>query len=179
MSITLPDGWESWNNSPIVLFHGTLASAAESVADRVDLSFGNSETDFGRGFYTTTLFSQAVEWAETKAVNSPGDENPAVVRVELNRHALSQLHHIAFVRGAKDAEDFWRFVFHCREGLPHMLESESNYDVVYGPVAAVWEDPPRREVFPNFDQISFHTSDAAAMLNTSSLCVKGVIRDWR
>jgi len=179
VELQLPEGWIGWDNSPIVLFHGTLLSSVASIVSNVDITRGEADTDFGRGFYTSTLLSQAIDWAERKAITAPILEEPAVVRLKVNRLALSRLTHLGFVRGARDAEDFWRFVFHCRQERPHILQSESYYDVVYGPVAEVWDDPPHRSVFPHFDQISFHTSESQVLLNNGLYCEKEIIDDWR
>jgi hypothetical protein len=170
----LPKGWTPWDNSPIVLFHGTLSSSAGSILAAVDVEKGEDRKDFGRGFYTTTLRSQAVEWAERKAITAQSAK-PSVVRLTLERGALSKLDHLGFVRGGYDAIDYWRFVFHCRQGNSHFIDQTVYYDVVYGPVAEIWVDPPHRRVFPRFDQISFHTARAQTILNDIATCRKEVI----
>ncbi len=44
-----------WNNPKIELFHGTVHDAAAAIKrDGVDPARGRPNTDFGRGFYTTT-----------------------------------------------------------------------------------------------------------------------------
>lgn len=58
--------WPDWNNPEIVLYHGTLQEHTQTIrANGVDTSLGRPNTDFGRGFYTTTRLAQAEEWAET------------------------------------------------------------------------------------------------------------------
>jgi hypothetical protein len=175
VELQLPHGWNEWDNSPIVLFHGTTASGAASILSAIDVAIGEPDKDFGRGFYTTTLRSQASEWAERKAITSRVEQLPAIVKLTLDRVALSGLNHLGFVRKGYDAVDFWRFVFHCRQEGSHIPDQESYYDVVYGPVAEIWFDPPHRSTFPRFDQISFHTVKAQTLLNDSMLCQKELI----
>ncbi len=175
MELQLPKGWTEWDNSPIILFHGTTAPAAASILKGVDVSMGNSDCDFGRGFYTTTLYSQALDWAARQAVSKPVVGRPAIVKLTLDRNALSQLNHLGFVRKGQDAVDYWRFVFNCRQERSHKVDLGEYYDVVYGPVAEIWSDPARRSTFPRFDQISFHTPHAQALLNDDVRCQKEIV----
>lgn len=46
---------------PHVLFHGT-----PEKFDQVDIDKSRDKTDFGKGFYLTTILEQAVEWAGMK-----------------------------------------------------------------------------------------------------------------
>ncbi|MBR6914005.1 MAG: DUF3990 domain-containing protein, partial [Treponema sp.] len=46
------------NTSRLVLFHGS-----DTLFDEIDLSKSHDYRDFGKGFYTTVLESQAKEWA--------------------------------------------------------------------------------------------------------------------
>ncbi len=132
---------------------------------------GRGGTDFGPGFYTTTLEAQAKSWAWLLAAQSAvGGVVPpaAVVRLEVDRDALSRLDSIAFIRGDYDAEDYWSLVFHCRGGaLDHARPPAAPYyDVAYGPVAAFWT---QRSAMHGADQISFHSSACTPILD-----VKGV-----
>ena len=43
----------------MILYHGSYLAVSNP-----DLSFSRDATDFGKGFYTTTIKSQAVKWAE-------------------------------------------------------------------------------------------------------------------
>jgi hypothetical protein len=40
------------------IYHGSL-----EAVEKPDISFSRTNTDFGRGFYTTTIKSQAEKWA--------------------------------------------------------------------------------------------------------------------
>ena len=175
MASALPASWPHWTNPGIVLFHGTVRSAVPSILAGVDIRKGDPETDFGRGFYTTTLERQAREWAVDKSVGLLGKSPPAVIRLTVDRIRLAELESLAFVRGARDAVDYWSFVSTCRKGQPHRAGSSSYYDVVYGPVAIRWEEPAISEVFSGFDQIGFHTSNAEHLLNDRVFCMKELL----
>jgi len=128
---------------------------------------GRAETDFGPGFYTTTVERQAKSWAWLTAaagtVSGPGGTTGAVVRLEVDRDALGRLDSIGFIRGDYDAEDFWSLVFHCRGGgLGHARSPAARYyDVAYGPVASFWM---QRNAMNGADQISFHSSACTPIL---------------
>lgn len=78
------------------------------------MSEGRVRTDFGQGFYTTTLLRQAYTWAESITLQSGNREEPAVVAITVTREELAALDSLWFVLGHFDADDFWSFVFHCR-----------------------------------------------------------------
>ena len=163
----------AWSNGPLVVYHGTLVTHAASIQTLgVDPLKGRGGTDFGPGFYTTTLEGQAKSWAwllaAQSAVGGHAGTTGAVVRLEVDRDALARLDSIAFVRGDYDAEDFWSLVFYCRGGaLGHARPPAAPYyDVAYGPVAAFWT---QRNAMHGTDQISFHSSACAPIL-----VVKGV-----
>jgi uncharacterized protein DUF3990 len=157
-----------WTNQDVVLYHGTVDSAAGAiVSGPIKTGLGRTHTDFGPGFYTTTLLRQAHTWAAQIAATKPGTL-PAVVQLQLSRNDLATLQGLAFVRGDFDADDFWSLVHHCRNGAtdharpPHL---GSYYDVVYGPVAAFWN---QRMSIADADQLSFHTGVAEGVLNKSA-----------
>jgi hypothetical protein len=161
--------WPPWTNQPIVLYHGTIRRFANSILrDGVDVTCGEPNVDFGRGFYATTLISQARKWAV--AIASDRTEPFSVVRLTLDRIALGSLRTLAFVRGETDAADYWSFVAHCRRGLRGASETDSGYDVVYGPVARSWRGPDRSSVHRGYDQISFHGKRAQGLLRDTRLC---------
>jgi hypothetical protein len=148
-----------------VLYHGAVAANVRSVLGRVDVNQSRPDTDFGKGFYTTTLERQAWSWAWTLAQRVPGMA-PAVIRFTVDRDRLAALDHLAFVRGHYEADEFWSFVFSCRGGSPHHGRKTNGgwYDVVVGPVTAFWQ---QRLSLGDADQISFHTDRAAALLDAS------------
>jgi hypothetical protein len=181
MSAPPPFPPAAWTNQPIVLYHGTTLAAARAIdATGVKKTFGSPLTDFGKGFYTTTLLRQAITWAHNRAALL--HTTPGYVKITVNRDELSKPATLAFVRGSFDAEDFWSLVFHCRHGNPGHKRPLSSapaisirspgeidgdkeyYDVVYGPVSAFWQ---QRLAIQDVDQVSFHTNNSIALLNRS------------
>ncbi|MGA2738590.1 MAG: DUF3990 domain-containing protein [Bryobacteraceae bacterium] len=150
----------------LVVFHGTVDSFAESIVSGVTVGHATANTDFGPGFYTTTVKRQAQMWAARLSATRPGT-SPAAIEIVIRRPSLASLEALAFVRGDFGADDYWSLIHHCRKGaLGHgrLPPAPSYYDVVYGPVAAFWN---QRMVVADADQISFHTMAAEAVLNAS------------
>jgi hypothetical protein len=105
-----------WSNQDIVVYHGTVDTfAAAIVSGPIKVGLGKPNTDFGPGFYTTTLKRQAQMWAAQISATRPG-ASPAVVEITINRLSLASLSTLAFVRGDFDAEDYWSLVHYCRKG---------------------------------------------------------------
>jgi hypothetical protein len=153
-----------WANPDLVLYHGTSHSAARNIVQAgVDLAYGKAYTDFGPGFYTTTLYNQAASWAWSLSQTLVPYDPPVVLELVLRRDDLARLDGLWFVRGDADADDLWSLIFHCRAGnRDHARLPGGYYDVVAGPIAAAWQ---QRRMVPNGDQISFHTGAAVALLN--------------
>ena len=155
-----------WRHQDVELYHGTVAAHAPAICGGdISIARGRTHTDFGQGFYTTTLFRQARTWAAELAASIGG--TAAVVKLILDRDDLGRLETLGFVRGDFDAEDYWSFVHHCRAGHPdHARPATGWYDVVYGPVAAFWN---QRMAILGADQVSFHTAAAETVLNAAGL----------
>lgn len=155
-----------WTNAPVRLYHGTVkAHASAIIAGGVKIALGRSGTDFGPGFYTTTLERQAQTWAFQLARQRKAS-HAAVVAIDVDRNALATLETLVFVRGDFDAEDFWSLVVHCRSGTKDHARGVSGagaYDVVAGPVASFWQ---QRLTIHGVDQMSFHTPAAENVLNS-------------
>lgn len=125
-----------WTNQDLILFHGTHSTAMDSIrADqRFRLDLARSQSDFGRGIYTTTNYIQAHGWAVRAAarcqrvIKSPVE--PRVLTARLSRLVLSQFSTLFF---ARTNEDFWEMVTHCRTGANHAIPN-GWYDVVAGPL---------------------------------------------
>jgi hypothetical protein len=176
--------WTSERSEYITLWHGCTLLAKDSIeANGIDLTRCAPDTDFGRGFYTTTLERQAQQWAveqQRKSLlrNPAATGNPPVVlRFRVRRYTrlpqssplddgLDQLISLHFVRGDYDAVDFWSFVQHCRQSVPEkdsigVAEVVNNhchprtgwYQLVSGPVTAFWQ---QRALIAGSDQFSFH-----------------------
>jgi hypothetical protein len=158
----------AWTNQEIVLYHGTVDTADAVILKGPILTrLGRTHTDFGPGFYTTTLLRQAHTWAAQIAATKPGLAQPAVVELRISRNDLARLESLAFVRGDFHADDFWSLIHHCRRGATDHGRPASQgpyYDLVYGPVAAFWN---QRMSIADADQLSFHTAAAEAVLNKS------------
>lgn len=120
---------------------------------------GNLRRDFSRGFYTTTLFDQAVTHARyvRHHILGHGAKAAVVFTFEVNRDRIGSLTSLAFVQAIKD---YWDFVDWCRAGTGGH-NSSGYYDVVYGPVS---ENYRARAIHEGFDQISFHNASAVGVL---------------
>jgi hypothetical protein len=123
--------------------------------------------DFGRGFYVTTFEKQAVRWAVARFRLEKGqgivrDIEPVVLKFIVDRERLGTLRSLWFVRGSKNAKDFWSLVTHCRRSVNNTNRTPgSTYDLVIGPVA---KNLGNEKVFPSYDQIGFHSPEAAKLL---------------
>ena len=102
------------------LFHGSNAVVSEP---RIDFSRAN--LDFGQGFYTTSIRSQAERWARRKAVMDGSD---AAIVSEFELNDLTSLKTLEF----KEADESWvEFVCQCRRGGT----GYKAYDLIIGGVA--------------------------------------------
>ncbi len=117
------------------LFHGTNKKFYE-----IDLMKSKDKRDFGKGFYTTTIFNQAEKWAKNQLVRYGGDcsfvkEFEFIERADLKIKEFPEMN-----------AEWLEFVKKCRTegGIPH------DYDIIKGPVAN--------------DQVSFHTEKALLCL---------------
>ncbi len=144
------------------LYHGCLSSHASAIRlTTVNPRLGNPDTDFGRGFYTTTDRNQAGQWAHKVyarnyfPAGNPTDP-PVVLEFRVPLDALAGLEWLSFARGDPDHEPFWSFVRHCRSSRrataaspplvrthlrPGTTPAGGWYDVVSGPVVG-WNPPP-------------------------------------
>lgn len=170
-----------WLNQPLTLYHGTDSGSLPSwpvavgstLTFSVNLSRCRRLTDFGRGFYTTTNQHQARQWANTRVLRTPMllGVKAVVLAFSIDRDVLSSLDTLAFVRSTTD---YWDLVTDCRYGFnPHARAKVGHlaYDIVYGPVT-IW---PQSLVIADCDQISFHTSKAAAALGLPILQAEAAV----
>lgn len=165
--------WAPSRSAYQVLWHGCTDSDKDGIEQtgRIDLGRCAVNTDFGRGFYLTTLERQARQWAWERFYDSQAKgekpKHPVILRFEVPRYAIpgdrfergmADLRSLAFVRGDYDNEDYWSLVQHCRQSVhPHANTHERPrsgwYDMVSGPVAAFWR---QRVAMLDADQFSFH-----------------------
>lgn len=160
-----------WSNQDLTLYHGTsttsllmahhqLASLNYSLIQgfNVQVSRCNQFNDFGRGFYMTSSMDQAKWWANLRAekdcmASGRGTHISAVLlSFSIDRDWLAGLDTLTFVLPTTDFHDF---VDSCRNGRTSHLRSGNKraYDIVHGPVRA---GGPKRMIYQNCDQISFH-----------------------
>jgi Protein of unknown function (DUF3990) len=173
--------WTKPHSRYVILWHGCTTADKNAIElNGVDPSQGQPNTDFGRGFYTTTIERQAKHWAwarfyDPRFTRTTGVQ-PVVLRFRVDRHKLAKLRSLSFGSGDYGNEDFWSLIQHCRQSTPttdpppHIVNDHAGpvreggcrwYDIVSGPVAAFWE---QRSAMQDADQVSFHTKKAAKLL---------------
>lgn len=116
----------------MILYHGTNVYFEE-----IDLSKCDDLKDFGKGFYTTTLYDQAVLWAKRKAKRFGG--NPIVNVYEIDDKFMrnKEFQIKAFKKPTKN----WAlFIVNNRshslaDFSSELCNRDLKYDIVYGPVA--------------------------------------------
>src|SRR4051794_3497108 len=91
----------AWNPAGdiITLWHGCLADDAVSIQrNGIDLAQCRLSTDFGQGFYVTTLEQQADRFAWKRYFDQPRRRwRPALIRFRVRWDLLSVLNSINFV----------------------------------------------------------------------------------
>ncbi len=104
----------------LVLFHGTT-----SLFDDVSLEKSHNRRDFGIGFYTTLLESQAKEWGYRLSLREKKKE------YYVYQYLFSETDNLKVMRFDSLSKEWLEFIKENRSigGLQH------NYDVVIGPVA--------------------------------------------
>jgi len=96
----------------MMLYHGSY-----TAIERPDLSFSRNTTDFGKGFYTTTIQSQAEKWAgrfkrrQGSGVVSVYEINEDELRknesvLEFDTYSVEWLDYIIKCRQGLSADDF-------------------------------------------------------------------------
>lgn len=148
------------------VYHGT-----NCAFDSIDLSRSRDNRDFGRGFYTTTIASQAESWAKSVVARRGGGS--AIVHV-YEFHPVPGLSVCEFDGLTLEWLDFVK-VNRISNSLVH------DFDIVSGPVANdntlltvnrymqgvyTTEEALRRlAYFKANDQVSFHTTEAIRCLH--------------
>lgn len=144
------------------LFHGSIVEVRKP-----SLRYGREHTDFGKGFYTTTLAEQAEHWAKIKKDRAKAAR--AVVSIyEIDEGILSDSD--LQIREFYGVDESWlNFVVNCRKenSIRH------GFDLVFGPVAndnvfttvnlyesGILDAPAaiaQLRAYKTYDQLSFHT----------------------
>ena len=103
----------------MILYHGSYVKI-----EKPDLRHSRENVDFGRGFYTTPLYEQAVKWC---GKFKRGGESGVVSRYFFKENNLEGLKVLRF---ASYSEEWLDFILKCRSG-----NDTTDYDVVIGGVA--------------------------------------------
>jgi Protein of unknown function (DUF3990) len=174
--LTKAPNWTAPLSDYVILWHGcTVVNKNDIEKAGIKLQSCAVDTDFGRGFYTTTLERQARYWAwdrfyDWQARNPKKTGNqPVVLRFRVRRYSvkprrsaledgLDKLLSLQFVRGDYHNEDYWSLVQHCRTSTKAVVHDHNRppngwYQMVAGPVAAFWK---QRVAMDDADQVSFH-----------------------
>ena len=102
------------------LYHGS-----DKAIPAPNLSFARDTTDFGKGFYTTTILSQAKKWAERyKRRHGSGIVSVYEISEDELRKNASVLEFDTY------SEEWLDFIVKCRQGLTTV-----NFDLVIGGIA--------------------------------------------
>jgi hypothetical protein len=173
---------------PDTLYHATTKSSIESLKEGIILDKGRHAVDFGKGFYLTANYLQAVNLAGMKSryAESIGNESlqGAIMSFKLNKDALTGLECLFL----KEPDYEWaNFIYANRSGgISEIHNQDQKYDFVYGPLAdgrgidlliqdvqegelsieELWEQIISfKHPFPRDHQMSFHTSSAVNALS--------------
>lgn len=104
----------------MLVYHGSSV-----IVERPLVSYSKSRLDFGKGFYVTTVLSQAKRWAKRKAKM----ENRSTGYV--NVYELSDFAGFRVKEFGDNRSEWLNFVCDCRRGI----DVYSDYDVIVGDVA--------------------------------------------
>ena len=146
------------------LYHGSTVTVK-----RPSLRQGRANTDFGKGFYTTTDFEQAARWAKIRRERA-GSAMAVVTVYEIDNDLL-QRNDLNVMEYNGATEEWLNFVVANRRAAPL-----HNYDIVLGPVAndnlyatiSMYENGQlsveaaivQLKTHVLFNQVSFHTNKA-------------------
>jgi hypothetical protein len=150
----------------MIIYHGS-----NHDFNKVDISKSKDRRDFGRGFYTTTIKEQALQWGYNMFSRSGGDG------IFLYEYEFSPSADLSSKRFSKISDEWFDFILSNRTigGLQH------NFDFVRGPVAndktvttitgfidglyTRTEAMRRLRYCKTNDQVSLHTERAILLLN--------------
>lgn len=103
----------------MILYHGSYLEISNP-----DLKYSRDNVDFGRGFYTTPLYEQAVKWCGK--FKRRGKEG-VVSRFRFDENKMDSLKVLEF---DSYSEEWLDYILNCRRG-----EDTTDYDIVIGGVA--------------------------------------------
>lgn len=151
------------------LYHGSIVEVRNP-----SLRYGRKRTDFGKGFYTTTLVEQAEHWANIKKDRAKSER--AIVSVYEIDDALFTNPDLQ-IREFHGVDESWlNFVVNCRKES----SVKHDFDIVFGPVAndnvfttvnlyesGILDAPAaiaQLRAYKTYDQLSFHTQRVISTL---------------
>ncbi len=103
----------------MILYHGSYLAV-----DKPELKYSRANLDFGRGFYTTPIFEQAIKWCSRfKRRGKTGILSKYTFDDEI-------FNEINILRFDSYSEEWLDFIILCRSG-----KDNTDYDVVIGGVA--------------------------------------------
>ncbi|MBR2288948.1 MAG: DUF3990 domain-containing protein [Clostridia bacterium] len=142
----------------MIVYHGS-----SMVVDHPDVTHSYRPLDFGKGFYVTTVKTQAERWARRKAL-LVGSQSPVLNIYQMNLNTEDFC-----VKTFDDMSDWIDFVCRCRDGH----DDFQKYDVIIGKVAndkvfrvvdmyrmGIWDKQRALNeirAYENYDQIAFIT----------------------
>ena len=115
----------------MILYHGSY-----SFFEKIDLSKGRKFKDFGQGFYTTKIESQAQQWAKNMSARF-GKQSGFVSIYECNENLFDKMNYLKF---DEPTEEWAYFIMNNRNNVFSDFETQPNnqgnqFDIVEGPVA--------------------------------------------
>ena len=118
-SYIVPEYEERKGGGSMILYHG---SSLEVV--KPDLSHSRANVDFGRGFYVTPLYEQAVKWCgKFKRRGKDGV-------ISCYEYDESRENELKILKFESYNEEWLDFILNCRTG-----KDSTDYDIVVGGVA--------------------------------------------
>ena len=148
----------------MIIYHGSNIAVKEPK-----ILAANRFLDFGEGFYTTSSYEQAYNWALRVSDNKNSKKS---VITKYNFDIEKAQNNLQITRFEEPSPDWLQFVFACRRGR----ENEYKYDIAMGPVAndniyaairlfetgflSESETIKRLKVEVIYNQILFHTEQA-------------------
>ena len=108
----------------MILYHGT-----NMAFDAIDLKKSKPNKDFGRGFYLSADYDQALAMARIK-VDQLEEGEPIVLAFEVDE---TQMERLNMLRYHEYSEEWAKFILLNRRN--DKSQPVHDYDIVYGPIA--------------------------------------------
>jgi hypothetical protein len=168
------------NKLPKTVYHGTTSNYLQSLQNGINLNKCARKSDFGRGFYTTSDFKQALKWSNKRANNfnefrTHNKVEGIVLTLDINTYIFDQLNGLIFENTG------YRWTKFVHRNRSQAIKFRHGYDFVYGNVAdgsidALIDLKDSGKISYNkmmklmrhkysSDQLSFHTWDSIKCLN--------------